>query len=504
MAGKKIFHIDLVYTAYRESETFDQEMLNQDRISALKKLLPQIETDQPAWSIFRQTGAQQRAEAKKYFHGFVIHYGDAIEPKNLTPFFSDLQVPFSTIGINNQQGGRQVYYSGTYIEMPVEAVTYQNGEMVQGYYELHYREFRNPAEMALSGIPMTYTEGGVDEVFNSAGMFEIRAWKEGQELVLVKPAEIHFQCTAILPNVSFFQLEENGAWTKEHGIQFASSSTIGGDASIVNTNGSVFNISLQDLGQKKVTVSEYRPLNTIDQAGYQGYTRIVEQMAVDKNQYYVSMNEAAWLSFTNKLGRGSALNTWVEEQNEKDKSVLVFRDSSSLFIELVTGRKMGELEKFEEKGMIYYKTALPTGRNGLENVVGDEPIPSTPGLVNGLKTSSFGVYNCDQTRRIEDPVAFAPTYFKKDSGEKLENLYVACVIDMQLNASLTYHPNHLVCTGSGKSKILIFDAAQHIFLVDEQTLAGVDLNAQQVNLHVKDITAEVKNPNDLRKILETR
>ena len=192
LIGKRIYHVDLVYTAFRESPDFDQVSLNENRMAELEKLLPQLADDHPEWSFYKQTGANDKATAKTYFHGFVIHYGDEIDYQSMNHYFEKIQVPFSTIDIDNRTGGRAEYYSGSSIEMPALAAIHQNGEIVEGIYQLYYREFRDQAEIALSGIPMTYTENGNDEIFNSAGMYEIRAMQNGEELKLQQAAIVNF------------------------------------------------------------------------------------------------------------------------------------------------------------------------------------------------------------------------------------------------------------------------------------------------------------------------
>lgn len=507
LENKTIFHIDLVYTSYHESETFDQTALNNRRMETLKKLIPKVSVDNPDWTYFRQTGAQTKAEAKTYFHGFVIHYGESMNSGNQQDFFADLGVPFSTVAINNQEGALIKYYSGTHIEMPIDAVAYPNGEIVQGFYQLYYREFRNQAEIALSGIPMTYHESGTEERFNSAGMYEIRAFKDSVELILVKPSTVHFQCTALLPDVSFFQLDEQDEWHKKHAINLGSTSDeeTSGDAGFnlfSSTTTTTMRIPVRDIASRQIAVRDYRPESTIDQGAYQGYTFIKEQMAINKNQFYVSMNKAAWEIFESRNRKNNPLNQWVEAPEEKHSSVLVFKDSIELFIEVVMAQKMADLTRTEDKGVVFYKSNFPINSQGQLVVVVDGGIPSSPGLVRGLSSPSFGVYNCDQTDRIPNPIAFSPVYFDKNSGVKIENLQVTCVIDLAINASLSYHPNHLFCNGDKNSKLLLFDNSRNIYLLHESDLASVDLSQQQVELRMTNITSQVKNSNDLKRILE--
>lgn len=138
---------------------------------------------------------------------------------------------------------------------------------------------------------------------------------------------------------------------------------------------------------------------------------------------------------------------------------------------------------------------------GLLNVVGNEPIPTSPGLVMGLSSPNFGVFNCDQTSRIRNPVALAPTYFDAQTGDKLTDLYVACVIDLEINASLSYHPNHIVCNGEGNTKVLLFTRSNEIYLFDKEGFKDLDLSENKADLRMNNITAKVHNPSNLKTVL---
>ena len=54
-----------------------------------------------------------------------------------------------------------------------------NGKLVDGWVEIKYKEFKNPAQILLSGISTEYDSGGVKRDFESAGMFEIYGSAKG-------------------------------------------------------------------------------------------------------------------------------------------------------------------------------------------------------------------------------------------------------------------------------------------------------------------------------------
>jgi len=73
--NKSIDTIMLVYTAFRQAETFNQSDLNVLRLNELKLYMPYIfENNLIHWKVVRQTGAHNDQEAKTYFHGFVIKF----------------------------------------------------------------------------------------------------------------------------------------------------------------------------------------------------------------------------------------------------------------------------------------------------------------------------------------------------------------------------------------------------------------------------------------------
>lgn len=75
LKGKVITKVELVYTTYRKSETFDQHGLNRKRLRALIAAAPQLLT-QPGieWVLIGQTGCTSSEQGKDYYHGVTITY----------------------------------------------------------------------------------------------------------------------------------------------------------------------------------------------------------------------------------------------------------------------------------------------------------------------------------------------------------------------------------------------------------------------------------------------
>ena len=74
------------------------------------------------------------------------------------------------------------YNPATQIRIPEAAFLDTDGNVITSEVKLRFRSFSNPVEIFLSGLPMEYTSGGEDKVFESAGMVEIQAQADGKEV----------------------------------------------------------------------------------------------------------------------------------------------------------------------------------------------------------------------------------------------------------------------------------------------------------------------------------
>jgi OmpA family len=130
--------------------------------------------------------------------------GFTIEEKNFT---------FST-----ENAQKLDYPSGTVIEIPENAFVDKNGNPVTGDVQVSYIEYRNPVDFILGNIPMDYNQDGEKFVFNSGGMFKIKATHQGEEVFLGKDKNINldFPLTEDLPDLNFYRFDETtNQWKEE-------------------------------------------------------------------------------------------------------------------------------------------------------------------------------------------------------------------------------------------------------------------------------------------------
>jgi hypothetical protein len=104
----------------------------------------------------------------------------------INPPFENIQISFASYEVESGQADTIITGSGTRIIIPGSKFLDQNGFPIEGKINIKYREFRDPIDFALSGIPMSYDSAGIKYQFESAGMCEILG-EQGEIPVFVNP-----------------------------------------------------------------------------------------------------------------------------------------------------------------------------------------------------------------------------------------------------------------------------------------------------------------------------
>jgi len=98
--------------------------------------------------------------------------------------FKDVDVEFLEFKYNNKKGLGFNLPNGTAVKIPKSAFQDKNGKPITANIVVKYREFQSVNDIILAGIKMKYSENDINGDFESAGMFEIRAFEGKNELEL--------------------------------------------------------------------------------------------------------------------------------------------------------------------------------------------------------------------------------------------------------------------------------------------------------------------------------
>jgi len=126
------------------------------------------------------------------------------------------QTNFISKKINARKGATiNLKGSESVLHVPPFAVVDEDGNAVKGTYLLQYRELKDRAQFAFSGITMTYENSEGNHTLNSAGMFEVQAFKDGVELELAsdKKLILDYEVNERMSALDFYYLEkESQTW----------------------------------------------------------------------------------------------------------------------------------------------------------------------------------------------------------------------------------------------------------------------------------------------------
>ncbi len=125
---------------------------------------------------------------------------------------------------------------GTLMHIPSNCFVDDFGNEVKGMVNIQFKEFKNAADIAFSGIPMNYKT----YCFNSSGMFEITgATSNGKNVHIAqdKSIKIDYGIAKQNPDISFFKLNKDRTdWVKIQQIEPLSKGINASKESVVSKN----------------------------------------------------------------------------------------------------------------------------------------------------------------------------------------------------------------------------------------------------------------------------
>jgi hypothetical protein len=112
---------------------------------------------------------------------------------HITPPIKGMDVPFQKYSVDAAKGGEFHTDKGASIHVPKNAFADDKGNAIKGEVELRFREFHNPIDFFLCGIPMSYDSAGVRYQFESAGMVELLGFREGKPVYILPGKKVDIE-----------------------------------------------------------------------------------------------------------------------------------------------------------------------------------------------------------------------------------------------------------------------------------------------------------------------
>jgi len=493
LKNKEIATVELWYTRYKQSPTFDQVKLNETRVKQLQVAYPELRNPNIKWVWKEQTEAYTREEAAKCFHGFRIFTTDE-QPLWVNGYrVDDLSNQAEHISVDNSKGAVFQAKSGSIIHIPAMAVLDAQGNPVSGNYTIDYTEYRDPAQIAFSGLPMNFLEQGTNFAFNSAGMYEIRGYQNNQPLQLQEAITVDFNCTDQIRDLNFYALDQQtGNWLKRTSLDFNEAKAVvqaeqlkemqefvGVEFVLVDQDNQPVIAPTAPKGTQRITTQEIdgKTVATLSDVSWQDY-----QILKEKEPEYVEKHI-------------------VKEDSVKRQLTYVWEDHAGIV------QKIFSHHPFEGWQAVTANAGFdgqPVANNRNATLLGDgsrDPGHSYPNMIKGLNSDKFGVYNCDQQYRMGKTLGLQPTYVDRETGKTIGNQFVTCVIDRGINGSFSYDPKWITISKLVETELILFTKDQKVYHVSSETLKNLPENGGATELKMKDISDQVKTSEDLKKYL---
>jgi hypothetical protein len=164
-----------------------------------------------------------------------------------------------------------------------------------------------------------------------------------------------------------------------------------------------------------------------------------------------------------------------------------------------------------QESIIYHRKRLFTITNKgirfgyariLRDVIDPNKIEENVNLVSGLSSPSFGVYNCDQVIKIQNPVAVKGKFIDKKTKQPITQQHVVYVMDMSYNAAFSFSPEEFTCSSKGKNVVLLFTEKGAIYMANQEDIKALNLNRSGAyTIAMTDVSNKIKSTEDLKKLL---
>lgn len=133
----------------------------------------------------------------------------------IKPPLNGANVPYETFTFNAATGDTLFTLNGSVIIFPRNAVLNGRGKIVNGNIEVRTREFNDPFDYSIAGIPMDYDSAETKYQFISSGMIDISAYQNDEPLQVnpgAKP-QLNLVSTNKEQKTNLYKLDTvNGKW----------------------------------------------------------------------------------------------------------------------------------------------------------------------------------------------------------------------------------------------------------------------------------------------------
>lgn len=444
------------------------------------------------------------------------------DPPFVAPPLASVRIPFTEFIVDPAAGLDTTVPSGSVISVPQHAFLDGNGKQVDKPVTLVYREFLDPLDFFLSGIPMKYDSAGKIYEFESGGMFEINAFLDGEPLKVnpASPIKIQLPLDSAKHSFNKYYLDtvaRNWVYKGKVDMQDAApDSQLPDSASPEKV--------LKDVQKQVQALEKHKPCEPqkLDENKYNfniaanpddfpelaQYKGMRFQVSDDTRNFTSVMYKTVWedvsilenvpgLNYKVLLKKGetehSVIVTPVFRGADYKDAVKIFEKKFSKYNQQLKERKVEE-ERAYQRYLVEQKNADIQATKNSVNL-------STNRLMQTLAVDGFGFWNSDWPFILRQG-ALLRLLLVDENGEALPKPS-GYLVDKSINALIYYFPRTLKRFefNPGSENVMWAITYKGLYVFSKEDFEKVDTYSGEYTFRMKEVKGELKTKEELKAVL---
>ena len=405
---------------------------------------------------------------------------------------SHIKEQATVLNVDPHQGGEFYLKTGTVLTIPQNAFVDKQGNPLTEPVQIKMQEFHSASDILLSGITMHYEENGVNESFESAGMFNIEGTCNGKQIEVAKGKSLNLELASRTDDFSydFFKLDTITAnWIK-----------VGTTKAIDNRVKKNLKDSIQRMANtpSKIEIPEMMEAGAVlldIDVDYRKYPQLKDfyglAWQIESSENVSEISNVVWEQ-TTLISTGDGLKDFklrlsVQDQVKEVKVQPVISKKERDKLE----KKIAEARKLEEAA----RAELLANAN--------KKYESIASFQRNIEINGFGVYNCDRVLKYQEPLTLEPEFML--DGKLLSQLPPYYLISND-NSAVSQYSNKFRIDAKRINRLLfVLGEGQMAYVSNKQLLdfiAQAKSNSNRRSLELQPVGFAVNTADDLSDLLQ--
>ncbi len=429
------------------------------------------------------SGCDTRKQLKQSF---------ARQQKAIERPLTHIEKQVTMLNVDPRKGGEFYLETGTVLSIPENAFVDKEGNALTEPVHIKMQEFHSASDIFLSGITMHYEENGVNESFESAGMFNIEGTCNGKQIEVAEGKSLNLELASRTDDFSydFFQLDTVTAnWIK-----------VGATKAIDNRVKKNLKDSIQKMANtpSKIEIPEMMEAGAVlldIDVDYRKYPQLKDfyglAWQVESSENVSEISNVVWEQ-TTLISTGDGLKDFKLRLSGQDQV-------KEVKVQPVISKK--ERDKLEKKIAEARKLEEAARAELLANA--NKRYQSIASFQRNIEINGFGVFNCDRVIKYQEPLTLEPEFML--DGKLLSQLPPYYLISND-NSAVSQYSNKFRIDAKRINRLLfVLGEGQMAYVSNKQLLdfiAQAKSNSNRRSIELQPVGFAVNTADDLSDLLQ--